>query len=91
MIQTGNRVFPQVVNTLKPDCVLILSGGAWDWWIQGLTDTAPLMVDGDEHACCEFSRDDNRTSLCTWTYHPAKFGFGDAVNYHPIVSALLGH
>ena len=89
MILNGRDVFPNILEQLKPDCILVLSGRAWDCWIDGWTESTPLSVNDQDYACREFSRADGGTTVCTWVYHPASFGFGSGVNYHPIVNALL--
>ena len=89
MILKGRDIFPSILENLKPDCVLVLSGRAWDYWIDGWTESAPLSVDNQDYACRKFARADGCTTLCTWVYHPASFGFGSGLNYHSIVNAFL--
>lgn len=89
MLRNGRNVFPAILEQLQPDCMLVLSGRAWDYWIDGWSESAPLSVNNQDYACREFARADGGTTFCTWVYHPASFGFGSGLNYHPVVNALL--
>lgn len=89
--EDAKPLFLDVVNDLKPQCILFVSKGVYDRASKGFPSSTPLAISDD--AALKFYNSSHSTAqiyqaLASWIYHPAAFK-GGFRRPKPVVKALV--